>query len=280
MLKLLLENSTSRITEKFEELRARREGALVAYLTGGDPTPESFLKNLEALVAGGADIIEIGIPFSDPIADGPVIQVSSQRSLNAGSTPNQILKLAGRFSSDHPSVPLVLLTYYNPVLAMGVDRFMKRSKASGVSGVVVPDLPVEESGDYRDIASGRGIDTIFLTAPNSSDSRLDRIVKSSRGFIYLVSPYGVTGPRGTLSESAIASVKRVKNISDQLPAAAGFGISKPNHVSRLIGSGADGAIVGSALVRIVNENFSDPENMSELLRLKTASLKRATRHEI
>src|SRR5207245_1604739 len=156
---------------------------------------------------GRTDIIEIGIPFSDPIADGPVIQSSSQRSLAHGTTPRIVLEECREISGIYPEIPLVILTYYNPVLAIGLDHFMRKARDSGVSGVVVPDLPVEESGDYRSAAIKNGIDTIFLSAPNTSETRLVKIIHNSTGFLYLVSLFGVTGPRDSLSELAISSVK-------------------------------------------------------------------------
>jgi len=273
----LPKHSTTSIASKFQNLKSHDQGALVAYLTGGDPKPKIFLNNVVALAEGGADIIEIGIPFSDPIADGPVIQSSSQRSLAHGTTPRIVLEECREISGIYPEIPLVILTYYNPVLAIGLDHFMRKARDSGVSGVVVPDLPVEESGDYRAAAFKNGVDTIFLTAPNTSETRLVKIIRNSTGFLYLVSLFGVTGPRDSLSELAVSSVKHVKNLSGRLPIAAGFGISRPEHVSALMKSGADGAIVGSALVRLVNENLGDPEETVEALKRKTMDLKAATR---
>ena len=270
-------HSTTSIASKFQRLRFQDQGALVAYLTGGDPEPKTFFNNAVALAEGGADIIEIGIPFSDPIADGPIIQSSNQRSLAQGTTPRIVLEESRELSEMYPEIPLVILTYYNPVLAMGLDHFMRAARESGVSGVVVPDLPVEESGDYRAGAVKNSIDTIFLTALNTSETRLIRIIRNSTGFLYLISLFGVTGPRDSLSELAISSVNRAKNLSRGLPAVAGFGISRPEHVSALMRSGADGAIVGSALVRLVNENLGDPEGTEEALKRKTMDLKAATR---
>ncbi len=263
----------------FQGLRSRREGALVAYLTGGDPNPREFLQNAAALAEGGADIIEIGIPFSDPIADGPVIQASSQRALVSGATPRSVLGLTRQLSHSYPRIPLVLLTYYNPILAMGLDKFMEKAHQSGASGTVVPDLPVEESNDYGRAALNHEVDTVFLTAPNTSKHRLEKIVGQTTGFLYLVSLFGVTGPRESLSRTALSSVKRVKDFSRNTPAVAGFGISKPEHVSALMQSGADGAIVGSALVRLVSENLDGSNSTPSLLKQRVSELKRATRIE-
>ncbi len=276
----MLQNTSrhkSRIEEIFSERKAKGEGCLVAYLTGGDPNPQAFLSNAMALVEGGADVLEIGIPFSDPIADGPVIQASSQRALDGGMTPRRVLDLAKKLSG-MANVPLAILSYYNPILAMGTSSFMKVAKQSGIDGVVVPDLPIEASGEYQGIADKFGIDTIFLAAPNTSEGRLRKIIETTRGFLYLVSLYGVTGPREKLSPQAIAAVKNCKSLArNKIPVAAGFGVSSPDHVQVLVRSGADGAVVGSLLVRIVADRLDDPEGAIEVLRDKTRELKKATR---
>ena len=264
------------IRSKFEELKARREGALIAYLTGGDPDSKTFLSNASALVEGGADIVEIGIPFSDPIADGPVIQASSQRALRAGTTPKKVLQLTKEFSTKN-NVPLVVLTYYNPILATGPEQFFDTAKSSGVSGVVVPDLPVEEMDQFHDFALKHGIDNILLAAPNTSQSRLGQILSKTRGFLYLVSLYGVTGPREALSPQALETLKRVKSLAnDRIPISAGFGISSSDHVRTLMKAGADGAIVGSALVKLAAEHLNNPVEAAAQLKNKVAELKNAT----
>ncbi len=250
---------------------------MVTYLTGGDPNREAFLANCAALVEGGADIVEVGIPFSDPIADGPVIQASSMRALSQGITPARILDLIRELSSQH-KVPLMILTYYNPILAMGVERFMENAKKSGVDGIAVPDLPVEESNGFRATALEHNIDCIYLAAPNTSRPRLRSIIEKSKGFLYLVSLYGVTGPRETLSPQALEAVRIVKSVAKgKIPISAGFGISKPEHVSAIMRSGADGAIVGSALVRIVQDHLGDPAGAEKPLKETVRALKAATR---
>jgi tryptophan synthase alpha chain len=272
-----ISHSEDRIEAKFRELHSRGEGALVAYLTGGDPDPKAFLANSTALIEGGADIVEVGIPFSDPIADGPVIQASSMRALSQGATPKGILGLIRELSSQFP-VPFVALSYYNPILAMGLDRFLKKSRESGVDGIVVPDLPVEESDDFRNRALKYNVDNIYLAAPNTSRTRLRTVLDKSKGFLYLVSLYGVTGPRDSLSPQALEAVKRVKSLArGKIPVSAGFGISRPEHVSAVIQSGADGAIVGSALVRIVGDHLNDPRGAETRLKKTVQSLKEATR---
>jgi tryptophan synthase alpha chain len=270
-------HNEDRIEAKFRELRSRGDGALVAYLTGGDPDPKSFLNNSIALIEGGADIVEVGIPFSDPIADGPVIQASSMRALSQGATPKGILGLIRELSSQFP-VPFVVLSYYNPILAMGLDRFLKKARESGVDGIVVPDLPVEESDEFRNLALKHNIDNIYLAAPNTSKLRLRTILDRSKGFLYLVSLYGVTGPRDSLSPQALEAVKKVKSLArGQIPVSAGFGVSQPEHVSSIIRSGADGAIVGSALVNIVSQHLESPNEAPDHLKSTVAKLKASTR---
>jgi tryptophan synthase alpha chain len=270
-------HSDDRIESKFRALQNKEEGALIAYLTGGDPDPKAFLANSTALIEGGADIIEIGIPFSDPIADGPVIQASSMRSLSNGATPLGILAMIRELSSQF-SVPFVVLSYYNPILSMGLDNFLKKARESGVDGIVVPDLPVEESDDFRNLALKHNIDNIYLAAPNTSRTRLRTVLDKSKGFLYLVSLYGVTGPRDALSPQALEAVKTVKSFAKgKIPVSAGFGISQPEHVSAVIQSGADGAIVGSALVKIVGNHLDDPNETETQLKKTVQSLKEATR---
>jgi len=275
----LQDNSRSddAIGQKFRELGNRAEGVLVAYLMGHDPDPKAFMANAGSLVEGGADILEVGIPFSDPVADGPVIQAAGMRALSAGATPQKILDIVGELSS-HFTVPIVIMTYYNPILAMGIEQFMRNASDNGVNGIVVPDLPLEESDAFRDLALKHNIDSIHLAAPNTSPKRLESIVEKSKGFLYLVSMYGVTGPRDALSSQVLETVKRVKSIANgRIPVSAGFGISQPEHVSSLLRAGADGAIVGSALVRTVAEHLNDPEAAPNYLRKTITALKQASK---
>jgi tryptophan synthase alpha chain len=244
---------------------------------GYDPDPKSFLANAASLIEGGADILEIGIPFSDPVADGPVIQAAGTRALVAGATPLKILEAIGELSSQY-QIPFIVMSYYNPILAIGVDRFMTHATKNGVNGIVVPDLPMEENDGFRDAAFKQNIDSISLAAPNTSTNRLSRIIEKSRGFVYLVSLYGVTGPRDTLSPQALETVKRVKALAKgRIPVSAGFGITQPQQVSSLIRAGADGAIVGSALVRTVAEHLNTPGEAPYLLKETVAALKKASK---
>ena len=225
---------------------------------------------------GGADIVEVGIPFSDPIADGPVIQASSIRALSHGATPSGILDDVEELSSQY-HVPFVILSYYNPILAMGTERFLRKAHDRGVSGIVVPDLPVEEGEEFGHLASKHGIDGIRLAAPNTSPTRLRSIISQTKGFAYLVSLYGVTGPRDSLSPQALETVKIAKSIAkDRTPVAAGFGIARPEHVSSLLDAGADGAIVGSALVKIVTQHAQQSSSAEKDLEAAVRTLKQAT----
>lgn len=244
---------------------------------GYDPDPKSFLANARSLIEGGADILEVGIPFSDPVADGPVIQAAGIRALSAGATPRKILDTIGELSARF-TIPFVVMSYYNPLLAMGINQFMANAAMNGVNGVVVPDLPMEESHAFQDAAFKRGIDTIFLAAPNTSSNRLSSIIEKSRGFVYLVSLFGVTGLRDTLSAQALETITRVKALANgRIPVSAGFGITRPEHVASLFHAGADGAIVGSALVRTVAEHLKNPRQAPEHLKKVITTLKQASK---
>jgi len=270
-------HSDDPIRQKFRELGNRAEGVIVAYLMGHDPDPKAFTANAVSLIEGGADVLEVGIPFSDPVADGPVIQAAGTRALSRGATPQKIIDTIGELSSQF-TTPIVILTYYNPILAMGIEQFMRKASDNGVKGIVVPDLPMEEGDRFRDMALKHSIDSILLAAPNTSEKRLVGIVEKSKGFVYLVSLYGVTGPRDILSPQALETVKKVKSLAKgTIPVSAGFGISRPEHVSSLLGAGADGAIVGSALVRTVAEHLGDPSEAPYYLKKTITELKEASK---
>jgi len=240
----------SRITRRFEELSAAGELGLVAYLTAGDPTLEASEKIILAAAEAGADVIELGVPFSDPVADGPVIQRASERALQSGATLAGVLDLARRLRA-RSEVPLVLFSYFNPLLQMGLQKFAKAANAAGIDGVLVTDLTPEESSEYREIIRAQALDTIFLGAPTSTDARLAAIAECSSGFLYLISRTGVTGTRESLPEELPALVRRARRVT-KLPIAVGFGISLPEHVS-VLGGIADAAVVGSALVAEVEQ---------------------------
>jgi len=245
--------SSTRIARRFADLRRTGEMGLVAYLTAGDPSLEVTEQFVLALANAGADVIELGVPFSDPVADGPVIQRASERALRSGTTLAGVLGLVKSLRAK-TDVPLVLFSYFNPVLQMGLEKFADAAKAAGADGVLITDLTPEEAGEYRAAMSARGLDTIFLAAPTSPDERLARIAEASSGFLYLISRTGVTGPKDQLADELPALARRVRRVT-QLPVAIGFGISLPGHVA-LLGGLADAAVVGSALVEEIERAAS------------------------
>ena len=264
------------IQRVFKDLKARRESALITYITGGDPEPHYTADILQALSRGGADIIEVGIPFSDPIADGPTIQGAVNRSLKAGTRPRAILDIV-RETKKVLSVPIVILTYYNPVFKMGIVDFFNEAGTAGVDGIIVPDLPFEEADEFKNAAEVNGVDTIFLAAPSTSTERLKNIVKYTSGFLYLVSHYGVTGVKESMKSSTANLISRtIPYTQERIPLAVGFGLSKVQHVESVIREGADGAIVGSVLVDIVARNLDNHSKMLTELESKTRELKKAT----
>ena len=263
--------ATTRIARRFEELGRRGEMGLVAFISAGDPSLAATELFVLALAEAGADVIELGVPFSDPVADGPAIQRSSERALRAGATLAGVLDLVAsiRRKSD---VPLVLFSYYNPVLQMGVERFARRAADAGADGVLITDLTPEEAGDYRRIVREHGLDTIFLAAPTSTDERLARIAEVTTGFLYVISRTGVTGARESLPQDLPALIRRVRRATP-LPVAVGFGISRPGQVS-VLGGLADAAVVGSALVQEI-EQATSVEAACEALAARVRSLKHA-----
>jgi tryptophan synthase alpha chain len=238
----------SRIAETFERLRARTTPGLVAYVTGADPSYEESREIIRALARGGADVIEVGVPFSDPVADGPVIQRASERALAAGGSLARTLDLVADVRSS-VDVPIVLFTYFNPVQRMGVDAFARRAAARGVDGVLLLDLPIEESAPVRASLDAVGLDQIFLVSPTTTDARLAEAGRLGRGFLYAISRLGVTGTRETVATTAAPLVERIRRITT-LPVALGFGISRPEHV-REVGRYADAVVVGSAIVQTI-----------------------------
>ena len=262
----------------FSNLKAQGDGALIGYITAGDPAPNYTPKIAEALIKGGVDILELGLPFSDPIADGPTIQQASLRALNSGTTPRTVFEIAKKISQNHQT-PTVIMTYFNPIFRMGIERFFQTAKDSKVSGVIVPDLPVEEAHTYRKTATDFGVKTIFLAAPSTSNDRLSLIANASSGFLYLVSRFGVTGVKSTIQTSTIQLIKRVLPYTrDRIPLAVGFGISKPEHAKSIIDAGADAVIVGSAFVNTVNRNLLHPDKMLEEIETTARKLKQAILH--
>ncbi|WP_455367275.1 tryptophan synthase subunit alpha [[Eubacterium] cellulosolvens] len=264
------------IDETFRELAKNNEKALIAYITGGDPAPKYTPKVVETLVRGGADIIEIGVPFSDPIADGPTIQAADTRALAAGTTPRTILDIVKK-TKKRIDTPILLLTYYNILFKWGVRKFLTEASNHGVDGLIIPDLPIEEADEYREFSRRYGIDTIFLATPLTSTTRLQNILGFTSGFLYLVSVFGVTGTRDRIDRLTTETIEKFHTYTKKIvPLAVGFGIAQPDHVKTVVNCGAEGAIVGSAFVKIVEKNNENPTQLQAEIESFTKKLKAAT----
>lgn len=251
----------SRLDATFAALRARRERALVPYFTAGDPSIAATRQLVVEAARRGADVIELGIPFSDPLADGPVIQRATQRALAAGVTLPRVLELVREMRGE-VSVPLVFLTYYNPILAFGLKAFCRTAVEAGIDGVIVADLPPEEAGPLQVEAEPAGLDLVHLVAPTSTPERMRRIARASQGFIYMVSLTGVTGERAALAPELSQQLRALRAITTK-PICVGFGISTPAQ-AREVGRVADGVIVGSAIVRLVEQHGATPDLLARV----------------
>jgi tryptophan synthase alpha chain len=277
----LATSNSTRISKRFVALRESGELGIVAYITAGDPTLEATHKFVLALADAGADVIELGIPFSDPLADGPTIQRASERALKAGTTLAQVIDLVREIRKSS-EVPIVLFSYYNPVLQLGLEKFASTAATAGADGVLITDLTPEEADDYRRVLAAHHLDTIFLGAPTSTDDRLVKIATASSGFLYLISRTGVTGAKDALPDDLPALLRRARNVT-QLPIAVGFGISLPGHVS-VLGGLADAAVVGSALVSEIEKATAANPTPAAIdaavtgLAARIRSLKQAARH--
>jgi tryptophan synthase alpha chain len=238
----------TRLQDAFAHIRSNGAPGLVTYITAGDPDLDRTAGILRALDRAGADVLEVGVPFSDPLADGPVIQRATERALAAGTTLSGVLDLLRSIRGDIRA-PIVIFSYANPILRLGAERFADRAREAGVDGVLILDLPIEEADESRTMLAARGIDTILLLSPTTTDDRLRRAAELGSGFLYAISRLGVTGARDALAAGAQDMVERIRKVSD-LPVALGFGISKPDHV-REVGQWADAAVVGSALVDVI-----------------------------
>ena len=249
----------------------QRRKALITYLTAGDPDPARTPALVEALVRGGADLIELGVPFSDPIADGPVIQRAGERALKTGTTMETVLQIA-REIRRKSEVPLLLFTYLNPVLRYGLDGLAQDAAAAGIDGCLLTDASVEEAESYVEAMHRHGLDTVFLAAPTSTERRLKLVARYSTGFVYLVSRTGVTGEQDSISTAVAPLVRAVRAVTD-LPLAVGFGISKPEHVAELAPQ-VEAVVVGSAIVRLIEKN-ADNASLEIQLESYTRELKHA-----
>ena len=251
----------TRIDRRFAELKTEGRAALVTFLTAGDPDPETSLALVQALPAAGADVIELGMPFTDPMADGPAIQMSSQRALKAGQTLKKTLELVRAFRGSDDATPLVLMGYYNPIYIYGVDRFLRDSKSAGVDGLIIVDLPPEEDEELCLPALKAGLNFIRLATPTTDDKRLPAVLANTSGFVYYVSITGITGAATPDAEKVAAAVARIKRHT-KLPVAVGFGVRTAEQAAG-IASGADGVVVGSALVSVLKGSLDPNDKATE-----------------
>ena len=259
-----LENN--RICCKFRQLVLENRPALICYVVAGYPTLKYTEEIVSTIVKSGADIVEIGIPFSDPIADGPTIQQASTVALKNGTTPQKCLELVGAVREKFPRLPLLIMTYSNIVFRSGLEEFLRTSRLKGVDGFILPDLELTESYSYVNAASKLKMATVFLASPNTDASRLKKIMEVCSGFLYVVSLYGTTGSRVEYEDYTFQSIRRIKEITEgKIPIAVGFGISRPDQVTSLVNSGADAVIIGSAIIdRIAARHPNDKHKLVNL----------------
>lgn len=253
------------VSSRFAEIRQRGDVAFIPFIVAGDPDLESTKEALLRLDALGADIIEVGVPYSDPLADGPTIQQAATRALDNGATLDKVIAMLAEVSPKIKA-PLVTFTYFNPIMSRGPEKFCETIKAAGLSGLLVPDIPLEETVAMREHCKAAGIELVLLTTPTTPADRMSQIAEASEGFIYLVSVTGVTGARAEVSNRVEGLVATLKATTDK-PVAVGFGVSKPEHVKQLVSLGADGVIVGSAFVRALGESGSAAEGLDNLEKL-------------
>lgn len=246
-----------RITETFARARRENRAAFVSYLCAGDPDFDTSLAVCRTVLANGVDILELGVPFSDPLADGPTNQLAAQRALGAGMTSHRVFELVRRLRAEFPRVPIVFYTYYNLVFSNGTDAYLKAAREAGLDGILTLDLPPEEAHELSELAAKHGIRTVFIVAPTTPPSRIRIITKAATGFIYYVSREGVTGVRDSLADNIATAVAQIK-ATTTLPVVVGFGISRREHVAT-VARHADGAVVGSALVNCIRDHLGDRE---------------------
>jgi len=255
------------LERKFKELKEKGEGAQMSHVYYGDPSEEFSLKLIETLAQNGADIIELGIPFSDPIADGPVFQAACERALNAGVTPIKCVEAIKKLRTANLKTPIIVTTYFNIPYVIGFEKFISRIKKAGAQGLLIPDLPIEEAKPYLELAAKMGLHLILQATPTTSQERLKKIVEAATGFIYLVGLEGVTGSKLTNLNTTFKLIKKVK-ARTQTPVMVGFGISKREHAKAIINAGADGVVVGSAYAKIYTKNLQNPiVTLSEIAQL-------------
>lgn len=254
----MLHLQNNRIKKKFTQLKIRKEKGLICYVMGGYPDPLTSEKIISSIVDGGADIMEIGIPFSDPIADGPIIQEASFRALQNGTNPDLCLSLIKKTRQRYPDLPILIMTYSNILQKKGFKKFMKMAKDAGTDGFILPDMTIEESKEYLEYSKKLELATVFLVAPNTSNFRIKKTLDVSTGFVYVVSVYGTTGIRNTFNKYTLTAIRNIKKLSsNRNNISVGFGISTPDHIKLMSKYGADAVIVGSAIIEIINRNKGD-----------------------
>ncbi|MFZ0442777.1 MAG: tryptophan synthase subunit alpha [Methanobacterium sp.] len=263
-------------SEMFQEVKNRGEGAFIPFTVAGDPDFETSLQIVRQYIDNGADALEIGFPFSDPVADGPSVQAADIRSLNSGMTTEKCFEFIKKIR-EFTSIPIGVLVYYNLIYKMGLEEFYQKAKRSGINGILAADLPPEESNDAVDMAKKYKLDQIFMVAQTTNNKRIYEIMKRCSGFVYVVAVMGVTGVRSDLKKSSVELIKRVKNHT-KLPLAVGFGISKQEHVEDVIKSGADGAIVASAIIDVITDNLEDMDKGMDVIGSFCKELKDSTKH--
>lgn len=267
----------NRIDIKFEEIRKENRAAFVPFVSAGDPDFDTSKSIIKTLIENGADMLELGMPFSDPIADGPTIQGANERALENGMNVNRLFEIIREIRS-YSDIPVCLMVYYNLILQRGTEKFYGDAVKAGADGMLAVDLPLEEAGYVLEIAEKNRIHQIFMIAPTTTDKRLSKILIKSKGYLYLVSLLGVTGAREGLQKDIFELIKRVKQ-STKLPVCVGFGISKPEHVKEIKSAGADGVIIGSAIVRIIEQNLSDKKIMLEEIKKYVVEMKKSAEKE-
>jgi tryptophan synthase alpha chain len=255
------------LESKFEDLKRRREGAHMAHVYYGDPNEEFSLRLIKTLAENGADIIEFGIPFSDPIADGAVFQEACQRALSGGVTPTKCIDGIKRLRAEGLEISIVVTTYFNIPYVMGFEEFLNMVRNAGAQGVLFPDLPLEEAKPLKGLVAKAGLNLILQVAPTTSPERLKQILEEASGFIYLISVEGVTGAKLKAQSLTVRLIKTIKELST-IPIMVGFGVSKKEHAETLVAAGADGVVVGSAYARIYSKNLKDPfQKLDEVAKL-------------
>ncbi|MDP6671131.1 MAG: tryptophan synthase subunit alpha [archaeon] len=266
----------SRFADRFKELEEKGEAAFIPFVVLGDPDFETSFEIIKTLIKNGADALELGFAFSDPIADGKTVQEADQRALAAGMDTDKALSLIKKIRAFNKEIPISLLVYYNLILQRGIEKFYSNAKSAGVDAVLAADCPVEEAQPLLKAAKKSEIDQVFIVAPTTTESRLKKILETANGYIYLVSTLGVTGERTSLQNRTIELIKRVKPHS-KLPICVGFGISTPEHIKGIILAGADGAIVGSAIINLIKKNAGNTKAILKSVSSFCVELKKATR---